>query len=257
MVDQNGWPQRFVGKVALVTGAASGMGRAVSQRLAAEGAQVFGHDINGDGLAATAEMVAGKGGTMRVRQGDCASREECRAVVEDCVASFGRLDVLGNVAGIARAEHVVDVTEADYRRMMGINADAYFFLSQAAIPHLLESGGNIVNIASSAGLMGQAYTVAYCMTKGAVVMLTRALAMEFMRTPLRVNAIAPGGIETALTAGFQVPPDIDLELMARYTGMRGMGSVDEIAALFAYLASDEASGVHGAIVSSDRGATSG
>jgi NAD(P)-dependent dehydrogenase (short-subunit alcohol dehydrogenase family) len=105
--------------------------------------------------------------------------------------------------------------------------------------------------------MGQAYTVAYCMSKGAVVQLTRALAWEFIRTPLRVNAIAPGGTETNLVRGFQLTPDVDFELMGRYTGMRGMGSADEIAALFAYLASDEAGGVHGAIVSSDRGVTAG
>ena len=258
MVDRNAWPQRFTGKVALVTGAASGIGRAVSLRLAGEGAQVFGHDLNAAGLAETADLVAAGGGAgMRQRRGDCSSRAECRSAVEECITAFGRLDVLGNVAGIARAEHMVDVAEADYRRMMGVNMDAYFFFCQAAIPHLLDSGGNIVNIASNAGLMGQAYTVAYCMSKGAVVQLTRALALEFIRTPLRVNAIAPGGTETNLVAGFQVPPDVDFELMGRYTGLRGMGSAEEIAALFAYLASDEAGGVHGAIVSSDRGVTAG
>jgi NAD(P)-dependent dehydrogenase (short-subunit alcohol dehydrogenase family) len=243
--------------VAIVTGAASGIGRAVCVRLAGEGAQVLGHDINGEGLARTADLVGAAGGQMRVRRGDCSNRDECRATVEECVDGFGRLDVLGNVAGIARAEHVVEVTEEAYRQMMAVNMDAYFFFCQAAIPHLLGTGGNIVNIASNAGLMGQAYTVAYCMSKGAVVQLTRSLALEFIRTPLRVNAIAPGGTETSLTKGFHVPPDVDFDLMARYTGFRGMGSAEEIAALFAYLASDEAAGVHGAIVSSDRGVTAG
>jgi meso-butanediol dehydrogenase/(S,S)-butanediol dehydrogenase/diacetyl reductase len=257
VVEQGGGVQRFSGKVALITGAASGMGRAIAVRLADEGAQVLGHDLNADGLAETADLVAKSGGTMRVRRGDCSSPAECRAAVADCVAAFGRLDVLGNVAGIARAEHVVDVTEAAYRQMMGVNADGYFFMAQAAIPHLLETAGNIINIASNAGLMGQAYTVVYCMTKGAVVQLTRALAMEFAKTPLRVNAIAPGGTETALTAGFQMPSDVDFELMARYMGLRGMGTADEIAALFAFVASDEAGGLHGAILSSDRGVTAG
>ena len=107
--------------------------------------------------------------------------------------------MLGNIAGIARAEHFTDVQESAYRQMMGVNVDACFFLAQAAIPHLLETEGNIVNIASNAGLMGQAYTVAYCMTKGAVVQLTKALAMEYAKTPLRVNAIAPGGVDTSLS----------------------------------------------------------
>jgi meso-butanediol dehydrogenase / (S,S)-butanediol dehydrogenase / diacetyl reductase len=248
---------RFEGKVALLNGAASGIGRAVAIRLADEGAQVFGHDINPDGLDETAKLVRDAGGEIMVRDGDISSRDECNELVADCVAAFGKLDVLGNIAGIARAEHVTDVSEDDYRRMMGVNLDGPFFMAQAAIPHLLESEGNIVNIASNAGLMGQAYTVVYCMTKGAIVQMTRALAMEYVKTPLRVNAIAPAGTDTALSKNFVIPPDVDYELMALYTGFRGMGPPEEIAALFAYLASDEAAGVHGAILSSDRGVTAG
>ena len=248
---------RFAGKVALLTGAASGIGRATAIRLAQEGAKVYGHDVNGDGLAGTVRVVEEAGGTMRTRTGDVSSREECRAAVEDCVASFGRLDVLGNIAGIARGEHFVDVTEADYRRMWGVNVDGYVFMAQAAIPHLLETAGNIVNIASNAALMGQAYCVVYSMTKGAVVQLTRSLAMEFVKTPLRVNAIAPGGIDSSLTAAYQMPPDVDYALVAPYMGHRGMGAPEDIAALFAFVASDEAVNVHGAILSSDRGITAG
>ena len=226
-------------------------------RLAEEGADVFGHDINSDGLEKTAKLVGDAGGTMSRRQGDCSSRAECRAAVEECVRAYGRLDVLGNVAGIASAEHFTDVTEEQYRRMMGVNVDGYFFMAQAAVPHLLLTEGSIVNIASNAALMGQAYTVVYCMTKGAVVQLTRSLAMEYMKTPLGVNAIAPGGIETNLSANFQIPPDVDFDLMARYAGFRGMGQAEDIAALFAFLASDEAANIHGAILSSDRGVTAG
>jgi meso-butanediol dehydrogenase/(S,S)-butanediol dehydrogenase/diacetyl reductase len=106
-------------------------------------------------------------------------------------------------------------------------------------------------------LMGQAYTVVYCMTKGGIVQLTRALAMEYVKTPMRVNAIAPAGTKTALSKNFEIPPDVDFELMARYTGFRDMAPPEEIAALFAFVASDEANGVHGAILSSDRGVTAG
>ena len=190
MASTGGETKRFSGKVALVTGAASGIGRAIVLRLAEEGAEVFGHDIDGDGLEETAKLVGDAGGSMRRRQGDCSSRAECRGTVEECVGAYGRLDVLGNVAGIGHGEHFTDVSEEQYRRMMGVNVDGYFFTAQAALPHLLDSGGNIVNIASCAGLIGQAYTVVYCMTKGAVVQLTRALAMEYAKTPLRVNAIA-------------------------------------------------------------------
>jgi meso-butanediol dehydrogenase/(S,S)-butanediol dehydrogenase/diacetyl reductase len=248
---------RYADKVALITGAASGIGRAVSLRLASEGARVLGHDLDGDGLAETARMVAAAGGTMQTRAGDISQPAECRALVESCIDAFGRLDVLGNNAGIARAEHFADVTEARYRQMMGVNVDGYFFTAQAAIPHLLETNGNIVNIASNAGLMGQAYTVVYCMTKGAVVQLTRSLAMEFAKTKLRVNAIAPSGITTTLSQNFEIPPDVDIDLMKPYMGFRSMGTGDDIAAMFAFVASDEAHAVHGAILAVDRGVTAG
>jgi NAD(P)-dependent dehydrogenase (short-subunit alcohol dehydrogenase family) len=248
---------RFDGKVALITGAGSGIGRAVTLRLASEGADVLSHDLNGDALAETAKLAADAGATITTRTGDISSRDECIATVAAVVEQFGGLDVLGNVAGIARAEHFPDVEERAYRQMMGVNVDGCFFLAQAAIPHLLERNGNIVNIASNAGLMGQAYTVAYCMTKGAIVQFTRALAMEYAKAPLRVNAIAPGGVDTALSRNFEIPPDLDFELMGRYTGFRSMGSADDIAAMFALVASDEGRSIHGAILSVDRGITAG
>ena len=150
--------RRFEDKVALITGAASGIGRAAARRLAAEGARVFGHDLNADGLAETAALVAGAGGTMETRAGDISQPAECRAAVATCVEAFGHLDVLGNNAGIARADHVVDVTEDQYRRMMGVNVDGYFFTAQAAIPHLIRQGdgGSIVFTSSTAGLKGMA-----------------------------------------------------------------------------------------------------
>lgn len=248
---------RFDGKVALVTGAGSGMGRAIALRLATEGAVVFGHDINAAGLTETEQLVRDAGGKMLVRDGDVSKRSECVEMVADCVAAYGRIDIVGNVAGIARAEHFVDVTEDDYRRMMGVNIDGPLFVAQAAIPHLLETGGTLINMASNAGLMGQAYTVVYCVSKGALVQLTRALAMEFAKSNIRINAIAPAGINTALTTGFQIPDDVDFELMAPYTGYRGMGEAEDIAHLFAFLASDEAANIHGSIISSDRGVTAG
>jgi meso-butanediol dehydrogenase / (S,S)-butanediol dehydrogenase / diacetyl reductase len=248
---------RFEGKVALITGAGSGIGRAVALRLASEGAQILAHDLNEDALAETAKLVADAGSSIATRSGDISSRDECVATVAATVEQFGGLDVLGNIAGIARAEHFPEVEERAYRQMMGVNVDACFFLAQSAIPHLLQRDGNVVNIASNAGLMGQAYTVAYCMTKGAIVQFTRALAMEYAKAPLRVNAIAPGGVDTSLSRNFQIPDGVDFELMARYTGFRSMGSGDDIAAMFALVASDEGRSIHGAILSVDRGITAG
>ena len=191
---------------------------------------MFGHDVNAEGLAETAATVAAAGATMQTRVGDVSARQECVDTVAAAVDAFGKLDVLGNVAGIAQSVHFTDMTEAAYRRMCAVNQDAPFFFCQAAVPHLLETDGNIVNIASNVGLMGQAYTAAYCMTKGAVIQLTRSLAMEYAKTNIRVNAIAPGGTETSLTANFQMPEGIDFDLMVPYMGMRGMGQADDIAA---------------------------
>jgi meso-butanediol dehydrogenase / (S,S)-butanediol dehydrogenase / diacetyl reductase len=147
------------------------------------------------------------------------------------------------------------VTIEDYRRVMAVNLDACFFLAQAALPHLLESGGNIVNIASNSGLQGVPYSVPYAMSKGGVVQLTRSLAVEFIKTPLRVNAIAPAGTNTNIAATASFPPDMDLELATRMAGYRGIAEPEDIAAVFAFLASDEARAVTGAVYTADNGIT--
>ena len=250
-------PGRFDGKVALVTGAASGIGRATALRLASEGAEVFAHDFNKDGLASTAADITTAGGKVHTRAGDLSSRDECVAAVADCVDRCGHLDVLANIAGISRADHFPEVEEDAYRLMMAINADAPFFLCQAAVPHLLESKGNIVNFASNAGIMGSAYTAVYCMSKGAIVQLTRALALEYLKTELRVNAIAPGGTDTAIPANFHIPEGADFKLIARIMSPRPMSQPEEIAGLVAFVASDEGRSIHGAIISIDNGLTAG
>ncbi len=247
-------PRRFEGKVALITGAASGIGRAVALRLLAEGASVFGIDIDRTGLDELAGLADSR---LITQQADVSDRAACRRAIEECVADYGRLDVLGNIAGIAGAEHFTDVTESQYRKMMGVNIDGPFFLCQAAMPHLEATAGNIVNIASNAGLMGQAYTVGYCVSKGAVVQLTRSLAMEFVKTNVRINAIAPAGVDTPLVRNFQIPSDVDGALMAPYIGFRGQAGVDEVAALFSFVASDEARSIHGAVLPIDNGVTAG
>jgi len=256
-LDEDRDMDRFEGKTAVVTGAASGIGRAIALRFADEGATLLLHDLDGEGLARTEADARELGADAASRQGDVSTRAECVETIAACVEGFGRLDVLVNVAGVARAEHFTDIDEATYRRMTAVNTDAPFFLSQAAVPHLLESNGNIVNIASNAGLMGGAYTAVYCMTKGAVVQLTRALAMEYLKEPIRINAVAPGSTMTALTTGFHVPDDVDFELMARYMVPRPMSEAEEIAGLVAFVASDEGRSIHGAILSIDNGVTAG
>ncbi|MFI5048024.1 MAG: SDR family NAD(P)-dependent oxidoreductase [Acidimicrobiia bacterium] len=243
---------RFTDKVALVTGAGSGMGRAITIRLADEGASVLAVDIDPVRLDETLSLGSG---AVVTRTADVSDPQTCTDLVAAVLGEFGRLDVLGNVAGILLAGHVTDMTVEQYRRIMGVNLDGYFFLAQAAIPHLLETSGNIVNIASNAGLQGVPYAVAYSMTKGGVVQLTRALAVEFLTRPLRVNAIAPAGTRTNIAVGAGFPADMEPALAGRMGGLRGMAEPEEVAALFAFLASDEARSVTGAIYTIDNGLT--
>jgi NAD(P)-dependent dehydrogenase (short-subunit alcohol dehydrogenase family) len=242
----------FPGKVALITGAASGIGRAVALRLAEEGASVLAVDLDGDALEETTALA---GSSAAAHVADLSDPDACDTTVGVCIEQFRRLDILGNIAGIYLAEHATAVTREQYRRVMAVNLDACFFLAQAAIPHLLETGGNIVNVASNAGLMGVPYSSVYCMSKGGVVQLTRALAVEYLKRPLRVNAIAPAGTNTNIATGTTFPPDMDPDLARRMGGFRGMAEPKEVAALFSFLASDEARSVTGSIYTLDNGLT--
>jgi NAD(P)-dependent dehydrogenase (short-subunit alcohol dehydrogenase family) len=249
--------RRFEDKAALITGAASGIGRATALRLAEEGAAVHGVDLDQVGLAETASQVQAAGGKMSASRHDLSKRDACIAAVESALASLGRLDVLGNIAGISRFHVFEELPETDWNLMVSVNLSAVMWTSQAALPHLVETGGAIVNVASVAGLIGQAYTVAYCATKGGVVQLTRALAMEYIDRGVRVNAVAPGGVDTPMNRTLQFPQAMDWKLVKPYMGRRGMAQPGEIAAAIAYLASEEARFVHGAILSIDGGVAAG
>jgi meso-butanediol dehydrogenase/(S,S)-butanediol dehydrogenase/diacetyl reductase len=247
---------RFTDRVALVTGAGSGIGRATARRLAAEGAAVVAVDVNEDGLAETVGSITETGGTAAAHRTDVRDPDACRAVVAETVAGHGRLDVLANIAGVVRLGHAADLADEEWRLIQDVNLAGPWFLSQAALPHLEETGGNVVNLASAAGVIGQAYTAAYCASKGGLVLLTKALAVEFAGRGIRFNAVCPGMVNTPLN-DFDMVDGLDSRLMAKLLPLMAGAEPDEIATLVAYLASDEARYVTGAAISIDGGQTAG
>lgn len=247
----------MTGKAALVTGAASGLGRATALALAKAGADVCIVDITVTGLEETAEHIRALGRTVEVRVTDLALPENCRAAVAAAVTRFGRLDALCNVAGIIYFANTPEMAEADWAKTIAVNLSAPFFLSQAAIPHLLEQEGAIVNIASSAAFVGEAYAAAYCASKAGLVHMTKAMAMEYTHKPIRINAVAPGGMMTNISANLRMPEGADMALIKRFSGLRGLVAVEDVANMVAYLASPAGRGYHGSCINIDAGVTAG
>lgn len=245
--------ERLKGKVALVTGSASGIGRATAIRLAAEGARVFCCDVQAEACEATAKTIREAGGAASASSCDVTRSEDCNAAVSSAVEAAGRLDVLANIAGIGIYRHATDFSDDEWRRVIEVNLTGAFFMCRAAIPPLLESRGNIVNMASAAGLMGTPYGAAYAASKGGLVVLTKTIAVEYGRRGLRANCVCPGGIDTPLLRSYEVPGGVEPQLMARMQLIPTFGRPEDVAALVAYLASDEAAYVNGAAVSIDGG----
>ncbi|MBV1686826.1 SDR family oxidoreductase [Novosphingobium sp. G106] len=243
------------GKAALVTGAASGLGRATAVKLAQAGADLCIVDVNADALAETAAMLDGV--QVLTHVANLAEPEACKGAVAAAVAKFGRLDALCNIAGIVKFANSHEMAQSDYLLTIAVNLNAPFFLSQAAIPHLLESNGAIVNCASSAALIGEAYAAAYCASKAGILNMTKSMAMEYSRKPIRINAVAPGGMITNIANGMTMPEGVEYDLIQRFSGLRGQVEVDDVADLFALLASPAGRSYHGACISIDAGITAG
>jgi NAD(P)-dependent dehydrogenase (short-subunit alcohol dehydrogenase family) len=244
----------MTGKAALVTGAAGGLGRATARALAQAGASLCIVDRNAAGLAETAAMI---GDRAHLHATDLSVADNCSAAVAVAVEKFGRLDALCNVAGVLKLANSHEMPVADWNFILQVNLTAPFLLSKAAIPHLLESAGAIVNVTSLAAHIGEAYAAAYCASKAGLAQLTKSMAMEYLKTPLRINAISPGGMVTPIGASFVPPAGADPELLGRFRPIRGLVEVDDMANMIAYLASPASAGFHGAVIQMDKGITAG
>ena len=186
--------KRFTDRIAYVTGAASGVGRATATLLAAEGAKVFAADVSQEGLNETISAIREAGGTVDGGICDVANMESVRSSIGTALARFAGLQILVNVAGIGRAARFEEIDAQEWRRTMAVNLDGVFHTTQAALPHLLaQRGANIVNVASIAGLRGQAYRSAYSASKAGLINLTRSMALEFASRGLRANCAPRAG----------------------------------------------------------------
>lgn len=251
---------RFTGKSALVTGAASGIGRATAERLASEGADIVAADINLDGASTVAAAIRSAFGVQaHALPFDAADPSDCEQVVAQAVEKLGKLDILVNNAGIMEWSRADEYPVDRWQRLIAINLNAVFFVSKHAVPHLLATGGNIVNMSSAASLAGVPFAPAYCAAKAGVNGLTRSMAVEYADRGLRVNAVCPGGVDTPLNKDVApIPTWLDLQKIAHLSPKTGKTSAPgEIAGAVAYLASEDACNVTGIALSIDGGQVAG
>lgn len=249
---------RFNDKVVLITGAASGIGKASAERIASEGGKVICVDIQKDAVEAVAAGInasEGRGEAIALVC-DITDQSSVNDTVASAIAKFGQLDALCNIAGTLRFDNTLEAKMDDFKRVMDINCYGPFMMCQAAIPHLLETKGYIVNMSSSAALGAHAWTAAYSASKGALLSLTRCLAVEFGLKGINSNAICPGGIATPMLAGAatQMPKDIDQRLLNKVRPLDNYyADPSEVASAVAFLACDDAKFINGDHIRLDGG----
>lgn len=247
---------RFSDKVALVTGAASGIGKATAQRLAAEGAKVFCIDLADDALAALVAEIENADGTATVRVCDISDEAAVRAAVADCIARYGRLDSLVNMAGILRFDDTEALQLAQWQKVIDVNLTGTLLLCREALPYLVESQGSIVNAASTASLSGLPCGAAYSASKGGVLAMTRSIAVEYAKRGVRANCVCPGDISTDMTSGIKFPENMDFSLMGRISSLTGAKGPEMVAGVIAMLASDDGAHITGEDIRVDGGTLS-
>ncbi|MDX1424279.1 MAG: SDR family NAD(P)-dependent oxidoreductase [Kiloniellales bacterium] len=249
-------------RVALVTGASSGFGEAIAKELGAGGWAVLAAGRDEARSRAVADAIAAAGGAAEAWIGDLTAAGACEALAEACRARFGRLDLLVNSAGVFYPALAEDTTDAEWDQTIAVNLSAVFKLSRAALPLLRASGGGaILNIASDWGLIGGRLGAAYCASKGGVVLMTKAMALDHAKENIRVNAICPTSFLTPMIEGEFRRRGVDFAAgvaeEAAAIPLGRLGHPEEVAKLVAYLASDAAALITGAAIPIDGGTTAG
>jgi NAD(P)-dependent dehydrogenase (short-subunit alcohol dehydrogenase family) len=252
---------QLTNKVAVITGGASGIGRATALLFALEGAAVVLADLNAEaGKAVVAEFVQA-GRRACFESADVTSAADCRRVVDRTLREFGKIDILFNNAGIIRRATILDLSEEEWDRVMAVNVKSIYLLSREVIPHMQKAGGgSIINTASGWGLSGGAKAAVYCASKGAVVLLTKAMAIDHGPENIRVNCICPGDTDTGMlrNEAQQLGEPSDRFLIeAAKRPLGRVGTPDEIARAALYLASDASSFVTGTALVVDGGGLAG
>jgi len=249
---------RFDNQVAVVSGAASGLGRATAWRLAEEGARVAVVDLNRSGGEGVAAEIRAAGGAARFYAVDVTSLDSVAPAIAAVTAELGEPSVLVNCAAVGSFARSEAETQENWERILAVNLTGTFLMCRAVLPVMLAAGrGSIVNVASNSGVLGQPYAAAYCASKGGVINLTRALAVEYRARGVRVNAVAPGGMQTPMLSSWALPEGASPDDFAASTSPVGYAEPDEIAGLIAFVASEDGRYMIGQIVGIDGGITCG
>jgi NAD(P)-dependent dehydrogenase (short-subunit alcohol dehydrogenase family) len=251
--------ERLTDRVVIVTGAASGIGRATAARLTAEGAKVLASDISADHLAESmreANAGAAEGGECITHVADISDETDAAQTIEAAIGAWGRLDGLANIAGMLKTVRTHECDLDTWNKIIGVNLTGTFLMCRAALPHLMTSGGSIVNAASTSSFFGHPWMAAYASSKGAIAALTQTLAVEYSQEGVRVNAIAPGSVTSGITNNVDFPDDLTKDegrLVRRIMSPTGFGDPADVASVVAMLLSDDGKHITGETIRIDGG----